>query len=153
MMVTVPLDSPSCEVTLFDPVYWWFIGTLPDRPRDYTVWSTLEPLGVDSRTWAGIIQVGSATAWILFSSSFPLRNKHLYCNCNVESFWVNQGLFLFFTNVAISPFVIRAWTPYLSLLHTHPQFQIACLYFLACVLRFACRISLLGEVNQVVLGW
>jgi hypothetical protein len=25
------------EVTLFDPVYWWFIGTLPDRPRDYTV--------------------------------------------------------------------------------------------------------------------
>jgi hypothetical protein len=39
----------------------WFIGTLPDRPRGYTVWSTLEPLGMDSRTWAGIIQVGSAT--------------------------------------------------------------------------------------------
>jgi hypothetical protein len=60
-MVTVSLDSPSGEVTLFDPVYRWFIGTLPDRPRDYTVWSTLEPSGVDSRTWAGIIQVGSAT--------------------------------------------------------------------------------------------
>jgi hypothetical protein len=25
-------------------------------------------------------------------------------------------------------------------------------YLLACVLRFACRKSLLGEVNQVVLG-
>jgi hypothetical protein len=61
-MVIVSLDSPSCEVTLFDPVYRWFIGTLPDRPRDFTVWSTLEPSGVDSRTWAGIIQVGSATA-------------------------------------------------------------------------------------------
>jgi hypothetical protein len=61
MMVTVSLDSPSCEVTLFDPVYRWFIGTLLDRPRDYTVWSTLEPSGVDSRSWAGIIQVGSAT--------------------------------------------------------------------------------------------
>jgi hypothetical protein len=59
--VIVSLDSPSCEVTLFDPVYRWFIGTLPDRPRDYTVWSTLEPSEVDSRTWAGIIQVGSAT--------------------------------------------------------------------------------------------
>jgi hypothetical protein len=37
MMVIVSLDSPSCEVTLFDSVYRWFIGTLPDRPRDYTV--------------------------------------------------------------------------------------------------------------------
>jgi hypothetical protein len=37
VMVIVSLDSPSCEVTLFDPVYRWFIGTLPDRPRDYTV--------------------------------------------------------------------------------------------------------------------
>jgi hypothetical protein len=37
IMVIVSLDSPSCEVTLFDPVYRWFIGTLPDRPRDYTV--------------------------------------------------------------------------------------------------------------------
>jgi hypothetical protein len=63
VMVTVSLDSPSCEVTLFDPVYRWFIGMLPDRPRDYTVWSTLEPSGVDSRTWASIIQVGSATAY------------------------------------------------------------------------------------------
>jgi hypothetical protein len=26
-MVIVSLDSPSCEVTLFDPVYRWFIGT------------------------------------------------------------------------------------------------------------------------------
>jgi hypothetical protein len=42
----------------------WFIGTLPDRPRDYTVRSTLEPSRVDSRTWAGVIQVGSATAGI-----------------------------------------------------------------------------------------
>jgi hypothetical protein len=64
-MVIVSLDSPSCEVTLFDSVYRWFIGTLPDRPRDYTVWSTLEPSGVDSRTWIGIIQVSSATAAIL----------------------------------------------------------------------------------------
>jgi hypothetical protein len=39
----------------------WFIGTLPDRPRDYTIWSTWEPSGVDSRTWAGVVQVGSAT--------------------------------------------------------------------------------------------
>jgi hypothetical protein len=31
-MVIVSLDSPSCEVTLFGPVYRWFIGTLPDRP-------------------------------------------------------------------------------------------------------------------------
>jgi hypothetical protein len=64
MVMIVSLDSPLCEVTLFDPVYRWFIGTLPDRPRDYTVWSTLKPSGVDSRTWAGIIQVGSATAGI-----------------------------------------------------------------------------------------
>jgi hypothetical protein len=61
MMVIVSLDSPSCKVTLFDPVYRWFIGTLSDRPRDYTVWSTLEPSRVDSHTWAGIIQVGSVT--------------------------------------------------------------------------------------------
>jgi hypothetical protein len=39
----------------------WFIGMLPDMPRDYTVWSTLEPSRVDSRTWAAVIQVGSAT--------------------------------------------------------------------------------------------
>jgi hypothetical protein len=31
-VVIVSLDSPSCEVTLFDPVYRWFIGMLPDRP-------------------------------------------------------------------------------------------------------------------------
>jgi hypothetical protein len=42
----------------------WFIGTLPDRPRYYTVWSMLKPLKEDLRTWAGIIQVGSATAVI-----------------------------------------------------------------------------------------
>jgi hypothetical protein len=46
----------------------WFIGTLPERPRDYTVWSTLEPLGMDSRTWAGIIQVGSTTIDMLLRS-------------------------------------------------------------------------------------
>jgi hypothetical protein len=40
---------------------WWFIGTLPDRPRYYTVWSTLEPLKEDLHTWAGVIQVGSTT--------------------------------------------------------------------------------------------
>jgi hypothetical protein len=43
------------------PCIRWFIGTLPDRPKDYTIWSTLEPSRVDSRTWAGVIQVGSAT--------------------------------------------------------------------------------------------
>jgi hypothetical protein len=45
----------------------WFIGTLPDRLRDYTVWSTLEPSGMDSHTWAGIIQVGSATPKTIIS--------------------------------------------------------------------------------------
>jgi hypothetical protein len=40
----------------------WLIETLPDRPRDYTVWSTLEPLKKDLRTWAGVIHVGSVTA-------------------------------------------------------------------------------------------
>jgi hypothetical protein len=73
VMVIVSLDSPSCEVTLFDPVYRWFIGMLPDRPRDYTVWSTLEPSEVDSRTWAGIIQVGSATPLVLHFQFPPLH--------------------------------------------------------------------------------
>jgi hypothetical protein len=92
--------------------------------------------------------------WVLFSASFPLRNSHLHCNCDVKSFCYESGPpFLFSTIVVISPFAIRAWTPYLSLLHTHLQFQIVCLYFLSCVLRFAWRISLLGEVNQIVLGW
>jgi hypothetical protein len=59
----VSLDSPSCGVPCWSCIRW-FIGTLPDRPKDYTVWSTPDPAKVDSRTWAGIIQVGSATAGI-----------------------------------------------------------------------------------------
>jgi hypothetical protein len=114
-MVIVSLDSPSCEVTLFGPVYRWFIGTLPDRPRDYTVWSTLEPSEVDLLTWAGIIQVGSATAvahageregkeswagprvWVVFSpSSFPFlfytqTFKHNYLNSNKFEFKPNTN--------------------------------------------------------------
>jgi hypothetical protein len=91
---------------------------------------------------------------ILFSSSFLLKNRHLYCNYDGESFcYESDPRFLFFTTVANSSFVIKAWTPYLSLLHAHLQFPIACLYFLACVLLFACRNSLVSEVNQVVLGW
>jgi hypothetical protein len=51
MMVTVSLDSPSCEVTLFDPVYRWFIGTLPDRQAKglYRL-KHVGALGEDSRT-------------------------------------------------------------------------------------------------------
>jgi hypothetical protein len=29
--------------------------------------------------------------WVLFSSSFPLRNRHLHCNCDVESFCCESG--------------------------------------------------------------
>jgi hypothetical protein len=50
-MVIVSLDSPSCEVTLFDPLYRWFIGTLPDRPRDYTLWSGLAYLSRYNSGW------------------------------------------------------------------------------------------------------
>ena len=40
--------------------------------------------------------------WVLFSACFPLRNNHLYCNCDVESFYCELGpIFLFFTIVAI----------------------------------------------------
>jgi hypothetical protein len=49
--------------------------------------------------------------WVLFSSNFPLRNRHLHYNYDVESFCYESGpLFLFYTTMAISPFVIRAWT-------------------------------------------
>jgi hypothetical protein len=113
-MVNVSLDSPSCEVTLFDPVYRWFIGTLPDRPRDYTVWSTLEPSEVDSRTWAGIIQVGSATLTETSShdniqfvlshprNSFGLAKSSLHDNyfrnnacagLRCHSLWANRDIF------------------------------------------------------------
>jgi hypothetical protein len=92
--------------------------------------------------------------WVLFSSNFLSRNRSL-------SLWLwRQALllwirapFLFYTTVAISPLMIRAWTPSCSLLHIHLQFQIVSLPFLAGVLWFACRESLLGKVNQVVLGW
>jgi hypothetical protein len=50
--------------TLLWSCFRWFIGTLPDRPKGYTVWSTPEPAKMVSRTWAGVIQVGSATAGI-----------------------------------------------------------------------------------------
>jgi hypothetical protein len=42
--VFVSLDWPSSEVPCFDPELGGFIGTLPDRPRNYTVWSAVEPL-------------------------------------------------------------------------------------------------------------
>jgi hypothetical protein len=95
--VTVSLDSPSCEVTLFDPVYRWFIGTLPDRPRDYTVWSTLEPSEVDSRTSTGIIQVGSATyPKVLFSHW--LREQDLIWEVISGVFWRSYFLNHFLGN-------------------------------------------------------
>ena len=91
---------------------------------------------------------------VLLVLFFLVKLRLIRCNCGDKSFYSDPGpSFLFYTTVAISPFVIRAWTPSWSLLHIHLQFQIACLPFLACVLRFACRKSLLGEVNQVVLGW
>jgi hypothetical protein len=85
-MVTVSLESPSREVTLFDPAYRWFIGTLPDRPRDYTVWSMLEPSGMDSCTWAGIIQVGSATGCSTF------RHKREISTSIHRTFWNHRSL-------------------------------------------------------------
>jgi len=85
---------------------------------------------------------------------FLVKLRLIRCNCGDKSFDSDPGpSFLFYTSVAISSFVIRAWNPSWSLLHTHLQFQIACLPFLACVLWFACRKSLLGEVNQIVFGW
>jgi hypothetical protein len=60
MLVTVSLDSPSYEVTLFDPVSVVYRDATR-QAKGYTVWSTLEPLREDLRTWAGVIQVGSAT--------------------------------------------------------------------------------------------
>jgi hypothetical protein len=141
-----------CCVTYFGPSQPCIESGLKAQVEDAPTWSP-STIGRPSFSTNSV----AATLlgfWVLFCSSFPLRNKHLHCNGDVEFFCCESGLiFLFFTTVAISLFMIRAWTPYLYLLHTHPQFQIACLYFLACVLRFACRISLLGEVNQVVLGW
>jgi hypothetical protein len=92
-MVTISLDSPSCEVTLFDPVYRWFIRTLPDRPRGYTVWSTLEPSGMDSRTWAGIIQVGSATA-TTWPYSCPLRGTYSCMSVRVKNQITSGGRYV-----------------------------------------------------------
>jgi hypothetical protein len=37
LSVLVSLDSPSCGVPCFDPELGGFIGTLPDRPRGYTI--------------------------------------------------------------------------------------------------------------------
>jgi hypothetical protein len=61
----------------------WFIGTLPDRPRDYTVWSMMESSIVDSRTWAGVIQVDSATKGLLrrkFPQQHATRNAIISTN-------------------------------------------------------------------------
>jgi hypothetical protein len=65
---------------------WWFIRMLPDRPKDYTVWSMLEPARADSRTWAGVIQVGSATS-PLFSSPIDGHLQQFYLSlCSQFSF-------------------------------------------------------------------
>jgi hypothetical protein len=61
---------------------WWFIGTLPDRPRGYTVWSTLEPLRVDLRTWASVIQVGSAILTLRINSNITQCVDYLCSICS-----------------------------------------------------------------------
>jgi hypothetical protein len=50
--------------TLFDPAFGGLSGCYPacQGVTPFEVW--LEPLREDLRTWAGIIQVGSATAGI-----------------------------------------------------------------------------------------
>ena len=91
---------------------------------------------------------------VLFRSDFSSRNYLLYCNCDDKSFCCESGPpFFISSTVSISPLKSSSWISTLPSLHSYLQFQIAHLYLLACVLRFACRKSLFDEVNQVVLGW
>jgi hypothetical protein len=90
VMAFVSLDSPSCGVPCWSCI-WWFIGTLPDRPRNYTVWSTSEPAKVDSHTWAGVIQVGSAT--------LTATTTH----CNLNQIHQHRRGIISFHNVAHNP--------------------------------------------------
>ena len=89
-------------------------------------------------------------ARVLLVLVFLVKLRFICCNCGDKSFYNDPGpSFLFYTTVEISPFVIRGWTPSWFLLHTHLQFQIACLPFLACVLRFTCRKSLCKDHRGV----
>ena len=59
-VVVISLDSPSCEVCLFDPRTGGCIGTLPDKPRIVPFEVRLSRCclyGDGLRTWARIIQV------------------------------------------------------------------------------------------------
>ena len=79
------------------------------------------------------------------------KQRLIRCNCGDKSFYSDPGPpFLISSTVSISPLESSSRTP-LDSLHSYLQYEIACLHLLACVLRFVCRKSLLGEVNQVVL--
>ena len=84
---------------------------------------------------------------------FEKQTLHRYI-CGDKSLYINPGPpFLISSTVSISPLESSSWTPLvICFIHTC-NYQIACLPFLSCVLRFTCRKSLLGEVNQVLLGW
>jgi len=76
--------------------------------------------------------------------SFPSRNWNVYCNCGDKSFYCDPGpLFLISSTMSICPLEPSSWTTIEYLCHSYLQFQIVCLYFLACVLRFACSNNLL----------
>ena len=78
----------------------------------------------------------------------------IHCNCGNKSFYCDsRPPFLISSTVSISPLELSSWTPLVICFIHILQYHIACLHLLACVLRFACRKSFLGEVNQVVLGW
>jgi hypothetical protein len=103
---TILCPTTSCCVTYFGPNQPCIVLGLKPRLRT-------SPPGRPQPRMSPIQYKLSSShhirVWILFSSSFPLRNRHLHCNCVVESFCCESGPpFLFFTTVVISPFVIRA---------------------------------------------
>jgi hypothetical protein len=57
-------------------------------------WGRLHLVALNPRTshlWYKLSSSRHISVWILFSSSFPLRNRHLHCNCDVESFCYESG--------------------------------------------------------------
>jgi len=84
---------------------------------------------------------------------YPMAPGRTHCNCDVESFCCeSEPLFLFYTTVAISPFVFSLNPIFIFASYTSTISN--CLFILlTCVLRFTSRKSFLGEVNRIVFGY
>ena len=124
------------HVSCWGPLWTWLGGYA--RPKLHIISSRCH---IRVRVW--------------FSLVFSFEEQTLHrCICGDKFLYIDPGLpFLISPTVSISPLESSSWTPLvIRFIHTC-NYQIACLPFLVCVLRFACKKSFLGEVNQVVLGW